>query len=210
MKIIPVVSGPVATIGYLVFDELSRDGVIIDTPLESSSIFFDEINKNNINLKSILLTHTHWDHTADAYLIKNRTNAEIYVHKADEYRLTDPINHMVWQLPIKLVPTQPDKYLADGDTINCGSLKFDVVHTPGHTEGGVCFINRTEKVIFAGDTLFKMSIGRVDLPGGNYDQLINSINEKLMKMPDDFTIYSGHGEFTTIGFERRNNPYLDN
>ena len=209
MKILPVEAGPVYTIGYLVFDETAKQGVIIDAPMDSLSFFTGEIAANTIDLRHILLTHSHWDHTAEAPNIKRETKASIYIHQADEYRVKSPNENTIWQLPFNLESFSADNYLLDGTKINFGNIELETLFTPGHTEGGVCFVCHSEKLVFTGDTLFNMSIGRVDLPGGNYEQLIDSIKKKLMTLPDDYSIFSGHGDSSTIGFERNHNPYLN-
>jgi glyoxylase-like metal-dependent hydrolase (beta-lactamase superfamily II) len=208
MRIIPIETGPVATIGYLVIDEGSSEAVIIDAPLDSSTYFASLIDENKIKVVAILLTHTHWDHTAECDKLMILTGAKVYAHLNDIYRLLDPMNHTVFQLPFIIEPvinTVPLKHL---DIIKAGSLEFTVVHTPGHTEGGVCFVEHNQQVIFAGDTLFRESIGRADLPGGSEDLLLDSIRKEILTLPDQFVVYSGHGPSTAIGWERLNNPYL--
>jgi glyoxylase-like metal-dependent hydrolase (beta-lactamase superfamily II) len=209
MEIIPVESGPVDTIGYLVIDSGTRSAILIDTPYQSSVRILKFIKDMQVELKAILLTHTHWDHTADAAVINHHTNADVYVHEADAYRLSDPQKHTVFTLPFKLEPVTNPVIIQHGDSLAFGSLIFDVVHTPGHTEGGVCFLENNNKVIFTGDTIFYSSIGRTDLPGGDYKQLIGSINERLLNLPDDYNIYPGHGEPSSIGVEKINNPFLN-
>lgn len=208
MNIIPIESGPVETIGYLVFDELTKDCLIIDTPLESTGRFIEHITQLQLNTKAILLTHSHWDHSAEAPELKRRLGADIYIHPADEYRIIDPMRHKIWPLPFELEPFKADAYLTDNATLKFGSLECLCIHTPGHTEGGMCFYFETDKNLFSGDTLFNMSIGRIDLPGGDFDTIINSINQKLMLLDDDCSVYPGHGSATTIGFERKFNTFL--
>lgn len=209
MEIIQIEAGPVATIGYLVYDRESRQGLIIDTPPDSAGEFIKYIDTLGVEVKYIVLTHTHWDHTADCGTIKEHTKAPVLVHKADEYRLLDPMNHTVFFLPFSLEPLTPDKYLNEGDVLKCGCLEFEIIHTPGHTEGCICLVEHNEKTVFSGDTLFQASIGRTDLPGGDSWQIIDSINNKLMRLPDDYIVYAGHGDKTDIGSERRTNPFLN-
>jgi hydroxyacylglutathione hydrolase len=209
MEIIPVESGPVDTIGYLVIDGETRSAVLIDTPYQSSVRIIRIIEDMRVELKAIMLTHTHWDHTADAAVIIDHTNADIYVHEADSYRLSDPQKYYVFSLPFKLEPVNNPKLIHHGEKLKFGNIEFDVVHTPGHTEGGVCFVEHNNKVIFAGDTIFYGSIGRTDLPGGDYRQLIGSINDRLFVLPDEYKIFSGHGEPSSIGVEKINNPFLN-
>jgi hydroxyacylglutathione hydrolase len=209
MKLIIIESGPAHTNGYLIWDELSQEGAIIDTPLQSCDEFVQIIKDNNINLKAILITHTHWDHTGDAACLKRVTGASVYVHKDDEYRLIDPNGNKVYHLPFKLQPCSPDGYLTDGQIIQIGNINIQVIHTPGHTEGGVCFAIDVNKIIFTGDNLFLESIGRTDLPEGNTQVLLNSIKTRIMILPDDFRVYPGHGPSTTIKYEKKHNQFLN-
>ena len=208
MKILPVESGPVYTLGYLVIDEIAKKGVIIDTPLDSTDFFAENLAEQEIEITAIILTHSHWDHTAECPKIKKLTKAPIFIHKHDEYRIKNPYDHTIWKLPFEIEPFSADKYLDDGDEIGFGSLKFKVRHTPGHTEGSICLVDENKKFVFTGDTLFNLSVGRTDLPGGNSEQLMNSIYEKLLILPDDCIVFSGHGDTSTIGTERKYNPFL--
>jgi len=210
MNIITLEAGPLATRCYIVHADNSNKSIIIDAPLDSTDKFMYHIKKNNLDVKMILLTHSHWDHSADAPKLREITDAAIFVNKLDEYRLLEPNENSIVPLDFELTPFKPDFYLQDDMDIVYGDANsFEVVCTPGHTEGSVCFVERIEKVIFTGDTLFKNSIGRYDFPGGNYDDLMNSIKKKLLRYSDEFVIYPGHGMRTTIGEERKNNPFLD-
>lgn len=209
MEILTIESGPVYTLGYLVFDKSTKDCIIIDVPLESSDWFLKKIREMKLKLKAVFLTHSHWDHTAEAANIKYETNADIYIHKDDEYRIINPNENTIWKLPFILDSLAADKYFEDGMRITFTDvLDFNIIHTPGHTEGSVCIYNDKQKFIFTGDTLFCQSIGRTDLPGGNSEQLINSIKSKLMILNDDIKVFSGHGDETSIGNERTYNPFL--
>jgi glyoxylase-like metal-dependent hydrolase (beta-lactamase superfamily II) len=207
MKIEQVVSGPFQTIGYLVSDE-TKEAMIIDTPIESTNSFMKSIRRDGLSLKAIVLSHTHWDHTADAAELRRQTGAKIFVHKDDKYRVVDPMKFTIYRLPFELEAFEPDVEFSGDEVLTIGKMNFEIIHTPGHTEGGICLSNREEKVLFAGDTLFNESIGRSDLPGGSMSLLVNSIIDKLLILPDDTKVYSGHGEPTTIGYERQNNPFL--
>ena len=209
MDIISIVAGPVETNGYLIIDKTSAKCCTIDVPPESSERYLSEINNRSLDLDSIILTHTHWDHAAEAGKMHELTKAPIYVHEDDEYRLKDPMNNTILPLPFTIEPIAADIYLRHGEKINCGKITFEIRHTPGHTEGGVCLIDHDNRLVFAGDTLFFGSVGRVDLPGGSGRQLIESIERELMSLPDDYKVYSGHGPTTTIGEERKNNPFLN-
>jgi len=209
MKIIKKECGPVYTNGYLVYDERSKDALIIDAPQGLwDEISFFVIN-NNLNIKALLLTHSHWDHILDCNLIKNKTNTNIYIHPKDYFRLEEPNKHTIFSLPINIEPIKDVIFLNDDDNLQFGNLYFNVIHTPGHTEGGVCYYNPYENIIFTGDTLFHKSIGRTDFPGSSLDDLINSIKNKLFILPENTKVYSGHGEITSIGYEKRNNPFIN-
>ena len=209
MEVISVESGPIATIGYLVFDKESRLGIVIDTPMESSDYFVKLIRENNLQLTAIILTHSHWDHTADAPLLRKISGADIMIHAEDEYRLLDPNAHSIFPLPFKLEGTKAQRYLNHSDILEIGKLKFDVRHTPGHTEGGICLVEHNNKSVFSGDTIFQGSVGRVDLPGGDWNTLKKSINEQILSLDNDYIIYPGHGTLTHVGWEKANNMFLN-
>lgn len=200
--------GPVLTNGYLVVDDYTKNGVIIDTPADGFEFYDKIIQDKNIELTEIWLTHTHWDHTWDLNKIKSKYNVPVLVHKDDLHRLDNPNDYINFDLGIKFEKMNADKFIHNNDKLTIGELEFKVLHTPGHTEGGVCFINFDEKIIIAGDTLFQNSIGRTDLAGGNYELLINSIKTQLLTLPEDFEVYCGHGNKTNIRHEKLFNPFL--
>lgn len=209
MKIYKTESGPVQTMGYIAYHETSGDAVIIDTPPESSEKYIAKVKELNLHIRSIFLTHSHWDHSAEAPKLRAQYNVPVYIHKADEYRVEEPSKHTIWPLPFKLEPFTADKYFEDGQILQFGTLQCRILHTPGHTEGGVCIYFPDDNSLFTGDTLFNMSVGRVDLPGGDLNTLFNSIRTKILVLDENTDIYPGHGEQSTIGFERRHNPFLN-
>ncbi|MBX3045330.1 MAG: MBL fold metallo-hydrolase [Candidatus Kapabacteria bacterium] len=209
MEIIQIEAGPVATIGYLVIDKKSRSAAIVDAPLESTTYFNSLIEERRLKIEAIFLTHTHWDHIADCAKLARLTKAPVYVHEDDLHRLTEPMNHTIIPLPFKIESVNEYVITKNKDKINIGNLVFEVLHTPGHTEGGVCYVEHSKGVIFAGDTLFNESIGRVDLPGGSMSLLLESIKSELLSLPDNYNVYSGHGPATSIGWERKHNPFLN-
>lgn len=209
LKIHAFEAGPVATYGYLVVSEETNDGAIIDAPLDSADAIAEAAANAGVTPGALILTHTHWDHTGDAAELKRRfPEMLIYVHQNDEYRLIEPMKHTVWNLPFTIEGIHADRYLHHGDTITVGGICFQVIHTPGHTEGGICLYDATHKTLFAGDTLFAGSVGRTDLPGGAWETLVASINDRLLTLPDDTRVYPGHGPATTIGEERQSNPFV--
>jgi len=208
MEIYSIEVGPVLTMSYVVYDKLTKDAIIIDVPLQSHRLLYDFIKQKGLKVHGILLTHSHWDHTADVPELMKLLNVPIYIHQSDEYRLLEPKKYSVFELSFKLLPFPADKYLKDAEELSFGSLQFSILHTPGHTEGSICIYFKNDKTVFSGDTLFNMSVGRTDLLGGNWDTLYNSIKNKLLVLPDTTDVYCGHGESTTIGLERQYNPFL--
>lgn len=208
MEIISIEAGPLLTNTYIAIDDKTKKAVIVDAPMDSISLLKPEIDKRELIIEAILLTHTHWDHAAETADLKEEYNADVILHKDDEYRLLEPNEHSVFPLPYEIKSSSGDRYVDDGDVITFGNIELEVLHTPGHTVGGICFSNRQHKVVFCGDTVFRESVGRVDLPGGSADVLAKSIKEKLLSLDDDTKLLPGHGPSTTVGFEKKNNPFF--
>jgi glyoxylase-like metal-dependent hydrolase (beta-lactamase superfamily II) len=168
---------------------------------EATSIL-SEIERNSFNVKYVLSTHWHLDHTAGNEYIRRRVGAQVVIHKDDAPMLSTED----FFLGFRVKPHKPDKTLTEGDLIGVGSMRLKVVHTPGHTKGSICLLG--EGFVFTGDTLFAGSIGRTDLPGGSLEEIIRSIRVKLMTLPDETLIYPGHGPSSSIGEEKRTNLFL--
>ena len=209
MEIFCVEAGPILTNCYVIIYNNNNNAVIVDSAFDSCDLLFEILVKHKVKLEGIVLTHSHWDHAGDAQELKRRTGAPVMIHKDDEYRLLKPNRNTIMPLPFELEPVTPDRYMKHLDKLIFGECEFEVRHSPGHTEGSICLVNHKEKNVFAGDTLFSQSIGRTDLPGGSFELIIQSINEQLMTLDDDYKVYSGHGPSTTIGDERQNNPFLN-
>jgi len=190
---------------YIVGSEKSKDVMIIDPGADSKKIK-ELINNNSYNPKLILLTHGHGDHIGAAQDLKKEYNIPIYIHKADINMLKDENLNFTSRMYKNGISVNADKLLNEGDNITIDNMKFKVIHTPGHTEGSICVIHK--KILFSGDTLFRGSIGRTDLPGGNHDKIISSIKEKLLILDEDTEVYPGHEDSTTIKFEKENNPFF--
>jgi len=203
-----LVVGPLASNCYIVGSSSTKQGMIIDPGAEAGNIL-KMVQQMGLSISLIVVTHAHIDHIDALRAVKERTNAQFAIHEAEKELLsTAPPMSVVASLglsPFKSAP-QPDRLLKDGDRIDVGDLHFEVLHTPGHSPGGICLSGHG--VVFSGDTLFNFGIGRTDFPGGSYEHLMKSIREKLMVLPDETIVYPGHGPATTIGDERRGNPFL--
>ncbi len=189
---------------YIVGDESKKEGIIID-PGAGANQILKKVEDLGLKIKLILLTHRHHDHTGALKEVKEATNAEIAIHADDKSLQTGHRFGSAFPFS-RQPPPPPDRLLKGGDSIDFGDLHFLVLHTPGHTPGGICLLG--EGVVFTGDTLFNFGIGRYDMPGGNGSQLMDSIHTKLMVLPDNTIVYPGHGPHTTIGNERQWNPFL--
>jgi glyoxylase-like metal-dependent hydrolase (beta-lactamase superfamily II) len=203
--------GPLATNCYLVGDDSSKLAFVVDAPKDSYALVLSALAERGWTLTDILLTHTHWDHTADCHELQVSTAARVVVHIDDVYRLTDPMTHTIWP-PSFSIPAVHEFEAINGSS---GSLSIlhntatiDWVHTPGHTEGSICLLDRPRQVAYVGDTLFAGSIGRADLPGGDMETLCTSIKQELFCLPDEVIVYPGHGPVTTIGDEKQFNPFV--
>jgi len=199
-----LVAGPFASNCYIVGSQSNKEGMIID-PGDDAKRILKKVGELKLDIKLILLTHGHIDHTGALKEVGEATGAEVAIHADDAKSLKEQPFSKMFGLSYP-TPPPPDRLLEDGDSIDIGDLHFLVLHTPGHTPGGICLLG--EGVVFSGDTLFNYGIGRSDLPGGSYSQLMNSLQTKLMTLPDDTIVYPGHGPETTIRAERRGNPFL--
>ena len=197
--------GSLSTNCYLVGDELSREGMVIDPAAEAGTIL-ERAKALKLDIKLIVLTHAHFDHVGALKELKEATKAEIAIHADDAKSLQSAhLSSLNWGVSFP-PPPPPDRLLQDGDNLNLGSQRFLVLHTPGHTPGGICLLG--QGVVFTGDTLFSSSIGRTDFPGSSYDAIMDSLRRRLMVLPEDTIVYPGHGPETTIGQEKRRNPFL--
>ena len=196
---------------YLLYDE-SGEGIAVDPGFydgEELSAFCRTVEENNISLRGIWLTHGHFDHVYGVQPLIDKVGAlPVYMHPGDR-ELLSLAPKMVAIFRMKEPQTAFSTLdLADGDILEAGASRFRVITTPGHTRGGVCFYSETDKILLTGDTLFAGSIGRTDLPGGEYDDLIVSIMDKLMGLPGDIDLFPGHGPVSDIATERTQNPFL--
>lgn len=189
---------------YVFYDESTLDAIVVDPALN----FREEkelIEKLGLKVNYIMLTHSHADHIGDVKSLKELTNAPVVAHIEEKEMLNDAHKNLSVQFYHEPVELDADIYVKEGDVIEMGDHKFEFIFTPGHTTGGMCI--RLSDVMFTGDTLFRDSIGRTDLYGGDYDKMLESLR-KLSKLDDNITIYPGHGPASTIGIEKSNNYYM--
>lgn len=206
MKICRIIVGPIQANCYLVYDEKTKEALVIDPGAEGERIY-REIEKLGLQVKYIVNTHGHHDHIGGNEVLKKATGASLYIHQADSNMLTTPkYNLSFFFVDGEVSSPEADEFVKDGDTLAVGELQFQILYTPGHSPGGICLVG--EGVCFSGDTLFAESVGRTDLPGGSMEELLTSIRNKLLVLADDTVVYPGHGPQTTIGHEKAANPYL--
>ena len=194
----------------VLFANDSNEAVVVDPGGEVEKIL-KFLTSKQLECKQIWLTHSHLDHCGGVAELKQKTNATIYGHKIEkplrENVETIKAHYGIFDPDMKNSP-EPDIYIDEGDKLKLDSYEFQIFFTPGHSPGHLCFYNKESNLLLAGDTLFYDSIGRTDLPFGDYDQLISSIKDKLFKLPDDTTVISGHSEMTSIGREKKLNPFV--
>lgn len=204
MKIKCLVVGSLDVNCYIVYGE-DGTGVVIDPGGDAGRIM-EYIKSENISVKAVLNTHGHSDHIGANDEIRDATGAPLYIHGADAPMLQDPRLNLSAFMGYKVTSRPAEHLLRDGDRLTFGEINLQVMHTPGHSPGGVCFAE--EGFCFTGDTLFAGSIGRTDFPGSSEPLLAKSIRERVMTLTDDTEFYSGHGSASTIGFERVHNPFV--
>ena len=189
---------------YVVSDD-TGEGVVID-PGGMAKEILAYIREAKLSIKAVLDTHGHCDHIGANDAIRDATEALLYIHKEDGAMISDIRLNLSAFMGFKVISRPAEHLLSEGDKISFGNSELEVIHTPGHTKGGVCFVG--DGVAFTGDTLFAGSIGRSDFPDGSEVELIGNIKKKLLALPDETKVYSGHGPSSEIGWERKCNPYL--
>jgi len=204
MQVVKERLGPLGTNTYLVRDEQHGEAMLID-PAAAGERLRQMLAGQEKTIKYIVATHGHSDHVAGLALAKELTGARILIHLADAPMLQDVDNVVSRYLGVTEQLPAADGMLTEGDVLHIGSLRFSIMHTPGHTPGGICLLG--EGVLFSGDTLFAGSIGRYDLDGGDFSRLQTSLN-RLRDLPEETVVYPGHGPETTIGTEKQHNRFL--
>jgi hydroxyacylglutathione hydrolase len=201
--------GSLSTNCYVIWCKRTMDAVVIDPGFESyddAAQVLGIVKEKKLKVKSIIDTHGHPDHTCGNGMVRDATSASILIHEADAGMLSEAGKKLVALFGFHVVSPPADSYLVEGDVVRFGDARLQVLHTPGHSPGSVCLLG--EDCIFSGDTLFAGSVGRVDLPGGSGRELLRSLREKLGHLSDHLALYPGHGPRSTIGVEKRCNPFL--
>ncbi len=204
MKFERFVVGMLESNSYIIYDEDTRDALIID-PGDEAQTLLKYVQKNSLKVQGIVLTHYHYDHIGAVEEIKRKCSCLVYIHKKDAQGLKTPeINHSAggYRRPVAITA---DKLVSDGDQIQAGDVVLEVIHTPGHTHGSICLRVKNESIIFTGDTIFDDDLGRTDLEDGSEDEMKRSISNKVAKWSDDMVIYPGHADHATMAFVRKKN-----
>ncbi|WP_026510367.1 MULTISPECIES: MBL fold metallo-hydrolase [unclassified Butyrivibrio] len=212
--------GMVQTNCYFVFIEDGKDHsvstdphkeedytpVVFFDPADKGELIYRELDKRGFKVDAIYLTHAHFDHIGGADELRKLTGAKIYAYENEKRLCEDPEYNLSADYG-RSITIKPDGFLPDGAECESAGLKFKLLATPGHTEGSCCFYFE-DGILISGDTLFESSVGRTDFPGGSMSELVRSCHDKLFVLPDDTKVYPGHGDMTTIGYEKQNNPFL--
>lgn len=191
---------------YFLYKEGCKDTIVVD-PADQGEKIYEKLSADGFNVKAIILTHGHFDHIWGVKGLKDRSRAKVYALDKEAELLKDPelnVSEMMGR-PVMVVP---DDFFRDGDTVTLADMTFKVIATPGHTAGSACYYFEDSKLLISGDTLFCESVGRTDFPTGSEKAITDSLNNKLMLLPDDVKVFPGHGGSTTIGSERENNPFV--
>ena len=206
MILMRLVVGPLQVNCFIVADEKTKEAVVID-PGDDAADILKLIREKDLKIKYIVNTHGHFDHIGANNAVKEATGAAILIHEADAQLMASASSHAS-MFGMKTAASPPaDRFVKEGDVITAGEIALKVVHTPGHSLGGISLLG--QGVAFTGDSLFAGSIGRTDFPGGDLKTLLRSIKKHLMTLPDDTKVFSGHGPASTIGDERNENPFLN-
>ena len=206
LKINQYVVGAVQTNCYFAINDETNETLIVD-PGDNAKQLADRIRQEELKPVAVLLTHGHFDHAGGAAELAREFQIPVYAHEDEKETLEDPKLNVSWMMG-KEEHFSADEFVTDEQELDLAGFHIRVLLTPGHTVGGCCYYFSYQNVVFSGDSLFQTSIGRTDFPKGSASQLVNAIREKLMILPDETAVYTGHGDMTTIGTERKYNPYL--
>ena len=206
LKIGRMMLGICQTNCYFVYQEGQKDVILFD-PADRGDYIFETLQKHGFQVAGILLTHGHFDHIWGSRQLRELSGAKIYAYEGEKDVCEDSGLNVSAQAG-RAYTVEADEYLADGAKITLAGMTCELIATPGHTHGSCCYYFEEDGILISGDTLFQESVGRTDLPTGSMSKLVRSVKEKLMCLPDEVKVYPGHGESTTIGYERENNAFL--
>ena len=206
MKLMQLCVGMVRTNCYIVYDEATREAAVID-PGDNAKSILHAVNEEQLNVRYVLLTHAHFDHILAAQAVKEKYNIPIYACRQEEEMLREPSINMTvhYGQGCSIVP---DVFLEDLDVIRLAGFSVQMIHTPGHTKGSCCYYLKDEGVLFSGDTVFYGSVGRTDFPGGSTAEIVRSLHKLVDSLPEETEVFPGHDASTTIGYEKRYNPFV--
>lgn len=204
MQIKTVVTGQLEENCHLIWDSEKR--CLVVDPGDDGELIFDVILREGLSVQAIALTHGHYDHVGAVNWLRKKTGAKVIAHEEEKNLILDPQISLSYYFNPDFPTPVVDSYVQEGDTVTIGNLTFTVMHTPGHTQGGMCLY--TDGVLFSGDTVFSGTLGRWDFSTGDLSKLIHSITKRIFSLPSDTVIYSGHGPKTTVGKEKKQNEVL--
>ena len=208
MKLYNIRVGMIETNCYIMKNEENNEGIIVDPGADAGRILNAVQELKLVKVAAILLTHAHGDHIGALEEVRQATKAPVYISAKDAPALTDPDANLIRWLGMDVQIGKPEHLLEDDEIIEVAGFKFKCLLTPGHTPGGMCFYNEENKLAFSGDTIFCESIGRTDFPGGSYKQLLESIRTKIFTLDDETRLLPGHMTATSVGWEKKRNPFL--
>lgn len=195
LEIVQMPAGPIATNAFLVIEAGSRQALIVDAPPDSLGIIAEQVEQREATPIALVITHAHWDHIGDAAAVRDRYTIPVLAHELDRASIEQPSHE-------EIPGVTPDRLLADGDVVELGTVRFEVMHTPGHSPGQISLYSAEDGVFLGGDTLFPNGYGTVEIPGASKEQTVETIR-RLTSLPDDTLVLPGHGASTTIRMERR-------
>jgi glyoxylase-like metal-dependent hydrolase (beta-lactamase superfamily II) len=199
--------GPLQTNCYIVGDPASGEAAVID-PGGDADVILKSLSRHKLRCRTIIITHAHFDHVGACAEMKERTGAEVIIHEIEgEFLPVQSRMAMLFGMRVKN-PPPADRTVREGDSIQVGSIEMKVLLTPGHSPGSICLSIEKEKTVMVGDLLFQGSVGRTDFPGGSHEELISNVRKKIFTLDDDWKVYPGHGPATTVGMEKRHNPFF--
>ena len=206
VKIGRMMIGSYQTNCYFLFSEETKKAIVID-PADNGNLIYDKLTQNGFSVEAILLTHGHFDHIWGSKELRELSGAKIYALDKEQ-TLCESVDNNLSAMVGRAYTVVPDEYVADGAELTFDNISFKVIATPGHTIGSCCYYVEKAGILISGDTLFQESTGRTDFPTGSMSSIVRSIREKLFVLPDDTKVYPGHGDSTTIGYEKKYNPFV--